>query len=239
MLFTRCTSSVISSNIDLHIQDHKIIIVNTFKLLGVLIDRELNFSNHTLHICKLVNRKCAIISQNKSLFSPKFKEILFKSLIISHFEYCSTLFISINQTSMNKLEKCFSKSIKQILNLRLSGLNICQQLSLLKPFKILPFQMRLFRHFCFFLHSLIRNGKAKSLIFKTGRKYERNIKLRNNYDVPGFNLLIRKFTFSRVAPKILNSFLDSLLNLSKNSLTSFFDSNMLNLFDKHFYSFFR
>ena len=48
----------------------------------------------------------------------------------------------------------------------------------------LLFQMRLFRNFCFFLHSLIMN--AISLIFKTGRKYERNIILRSNYDVPDF-----------------------------------------------------
>ena len=37
---------------------------------------------------------------------------------------------------------------------------------------------------------------------KTGRKYERNIKLRSNNDSAGYNLLIGKFTFSRVAPKI-------------------------------------
>ena len=98
--------------------------------------------------------------------------------------------------------------------------------------------MRLFRHFCFFRHSLIRNGKAKFLMFKTVRKYGSNIKLRSNYDIPGFNLLIGKFAFSRVATKILNSYLDSLLNLSLNSLIIFFDLNMLYLFDKHLFSFF-
>ena len=68
--------------------------------------------------------------------------------------------------------------------------------------------------------------EGKLLDFKTGRKYERNIE-------------IGMLKFLRVTPKILNSFIDYLLNLSKNSLISCFDSNILNLFDKHFYSIFR
>ena len=39
------------------------------------------------------------------------------------------------------------------------------------------------------------------------------VKQRNN-DVPGFNILIGKFTYSRVDSEVLNSILDSLLNLS-------------------------
>ena len=136
------------SNIDLLIQDNKIVFVNTFKLLGVLIDIlwdvlwDLNFPNHVLNVCKLVNRSFSIISQNKSLFNPEmFKEILFKSLIILSIELViwviSSLFIPINQFLMNKVEKCIAKSLKQILNLLFYGLDGCQvhkiQLSLLKP----------------------------------------------------------------------------------------------------------
>ena len=76
------------------------ILQDTFKLFGVLIDRELNFSNNSLHICKYLNKKYAVISQKKSLSSPKFQMILFKTLIISHFEYCSTLYI--DQANLNE-----------------------------------------------------------------------------------------------------------------------------------------
>ena len=40
----------------------------------------------------MVNQKCAIISRHSYLFSSKFRETLFKSLVLSHFDYCSTLF---------------------------------------------------------------------------------------------------------------------------------------------------
>ena len=73
MLFTRCISSVISSKIDLHIRDHKIIYVDTFKLLSVLIDRELNFSNHALHICKLLKGNVRLYHKKIS-FQPEIQK---------------------------------------------------------------------------------------------------------------------------------------------------------------------
>ena len=50
------------------------------------------------------------------------------------------------------------------------------------------------------------------------------VKIKSDQLIPwsidlGCNLLIGKFTFSRVAPKISDFFLDSLINLSKNSIT--------------------
>ena len=93
---------------------------DTFKLLGVTLDRELNLDQHVSNVCKKVNQRCAIISRNVYLFSPKFKETIFKSLVLTHFDYCSTLFTFIKQSSLMKLEKCFSKSLKQILGLRVS-----------------------------------------------------------------------------------------------------------------------
>ena len=93
MLFSRLSTNLVSSNLDLKIRGNRISFVETFKLLGVTIDRELKFDEHVSNICKKVKQKSAIISKNGSLFSAKFKEILFKSLVLIHFDYCSSLFI--------------------------------------------------------------------------------------------------------------------------------------------------
>ena len=110
-----------------------------------------------------------------------------------------------------KLEKCFNKSLKLILGQRVSQLNLEQQFRLLKPFKILPLPLRLFRHYCLFLYSLIRTGKAVYLLTRLTKLEGRD--LRNSYWVPGFYLFVGKFCFSRVAPKLLNSFIHSFSNL--------------------------
>ena len=120
-----------------------------------------------------------------------------------------------------------------------SHLNLDKQLLVLKPIKIFPLHLRLFRHYCVFLYSLIRNDKAVLLLSKL-TKLE-GITLRNPYLIPGFNLGVGKFSFSRVAPKLLNSFLnnDLKLNLNNNSFISSFDTNILNLFNTYFYPFFK
>ena len=204
------------------------------KLLGVTLDRELNFDNHISIVCKKVNQKCAIISRNSYLFSSKFKETLFKSLVLSHFDYCSTLFTFIKQSTFVKLEKCFNKSLKHVLGLRASHLNLEEQFQFLKPFKILPLHLRLFRHYCFFIYNLIRNGKAVYLLSRLTKLEGRD--LRNPYLVPGFNLCAGKFSFSRVAPKLLNSFLSCFfkLNLNTNNFLNNFDNDILNLFNTNF-----
>ena len=81
-------------------------------------------------------------------FGESIASIAHNITMISNFVYCSSLFISINQTSFIQLEKWFAKSLKQILNIRISRLNIYDQLSLLQPFKILlnnyVFQLHLY-----------------------------------------------------------------------------------------------
>ena len=42
--------------------DAVFVFVNTFKLLGVTPDREINFDNHVSNVCKKVNQKFAIIN---------------------------------------------------------------------------------------------------------------------------------------------------------------------------------
>ena len=63
-----------------------------------------------------------------------------------------------------------------------------------------------------FLHmhskfSLIKNDRSEFLLSKLKRL--EGVNLRNRYQVPGFNLTVGKYSFSRVASKILNTFIFS------------------------------
>ena len=127
MIFSRYCSSIVPSNIDLRIKENHLIFVDTFKLLGVYLDRELNLNQHFSNVYKKVNHRCAIISRNAYLFSPEFKKTLFISLILTHFDYFSTLLTFIKQSYLMKLEKFFNKSLKLILRLRVSQLNLEEQ----------------------------------------------------------------------------------------------------------------
>ena len=65
-------------------------VVDSFKLLGVTIDKKLNFRQHVRNIKKDVNKR--LFSIKRLFFLPfSVKLQFFKSFIIPVFDYCSTL----------------------------------------------------------------------------------------------------------------------------------------------------
>lgn len=57
MLFSRLSTNLVSSYLDLKIRGNKISLVETFKLFGVETYRELKFDEHISYICKKMNQK--------------------------------------------------------------------------------------------------------------------------------------------------------------------------------------
>ena len=61
-----------------------------------------------------------MLSRNLYLFSMDFCSILFKLFILPFFDYCSSLFIHLeNNIDKNRLYSVFSKSVKKILNINI------------------------------------------------------------------------------------------------------------------------
>jgi hypothetical protein len=76
-------------------------VVEQFKPLGVTIDNKLNFETYASMIKKSVNRKLYCI---KRLFylCQSVKLQFFKSFIMPHFDYCSTLFCYFPKATLQK-----------------------------------------------------------------------------------------------------------------------------------------
>ena len=60
----------------------------TKKLLGVEIERTLNFDEHVKSLCKKAGRKLSVLSRLSSYMTVKQKKILMKSFFESQFGYC-------------------------------------------------------------------------------------------------------------------------------------------------------
>ena len=60
----------------------------TQKLLGVEIERTLNFDEHVKSLCKKAGRKLSVLSRLSSYMTVKQKKILMKSFFESQFGYC-------------------------------------------------------------------------------------------------------------------------------------------------------
>jgi hypothetical protein len=68
----------------------KVSIMRKFKLLGVIIDDELSFKDHVEGICGKVNAGLFSI-KSKCFLSMQTKIQFFKTLMLPHFDYCSSL----------------------------------------------------------------------------------------------------------------------------------------------------
>jgi hypothetical protein len=124
-------------------------VVDTFKLLGFTIDDKLTFRRHIDITIKTINQKMFAI---KKIFylSYKIKLHYFKTFILPHFDYCSSLFIYLTKTILGKLENNCNFCIFNLFNVELYNKEISQQEVILSPPKLMSFFHRFLIRFSIF-----------------------------------------------------------------------------------------
>lgn len=201
--------------------------VYQIKLLGVTFDKHLKFDQHTINICKKVNFKVFILSRCAHLFHSNFKLILFKLCILSHFDYCSTVYLHLTSISKMRLERCFRRALHRLVKINIKGMAIEEQFSTLAPLKLLPLQLRQVYRFTMFLFSLCKRNEKCSIyqyIFK-----QKNFK--DNLILPKCHSDLLKFSFSNISIKFLNLFLRECICLSKETFIFFLNREILDIFE--------
>lgn len=205
--------------------------LDSVKLLGVEIDSQLKFDKHINAVCSKVNKKAYLISRRFFLFDRNFRNILFKLFILPHFEYCSSLFYNTYSSITNILYKCFKKNLKLFLNIDTHNKDLSSQLSDLQNFNILPINLRLFSHFCIFVHSIFSNSHCFSLI-NSFTKQKSNYALRTSFILPSYLTHFGKQSFIFFGTKILNLFVFSHISTPKLAFKEYLFNNCLFYFNK-------
>ena len=77
----------------------------TQKLLGVEIERTLNFDEHVKSLCKKAGRKLSVLSRLSSYMTVKQKKILMKSFFESQFEELIIKWITCIASIKNYLQR--------------------------------------------------------------------------------------------------------------------------------------
>ena len=147
-----------------------------------------------------------------------------------HFDYCSTLFCY-NTGSI--LSKCYVKNLKLFLNIDIHNRDdLSTQLSILNHFNILPLKLRIFTHYCTFLHSLFFNQTCSPLtnLFK---KPNYSLALRTPFLLPNFTKKYGMHSLLFTGTKFLNSFIYSYIPTSKKAFKEHLISNCLYYYKMH------
>ena len=99
----------------IEIDGHCVEVVSVFKLLGVLIDNKLSFTQHVCSVKNSVNKR--LYSFKRLFYLPLSVKLQFlKTFILPIFDYCSTICIYFPKYSIQKLANYYNMSIFKLLS---------------------------------------------------------------------------------------------------------------------------
>ena len=84
------------------------------ELLGIKIDKDLNFSEHVTKLCKKGNQKLHALARISKYLSKDKLKILMRSFITSQFNYCPLTWMFHNRTLNNKINKLHERALRLV-----------------------------------------------------------------------------------------------------------------------------
>jgi hypothetical protein len=219
---------------NIEIEDNLIEVVSDFKLLGCTIDDKLHFDKHVKNLKSSV---CSKLFAIKNLFFLSFdiKVHFFKTFLLPHFDYCSSLFVYLSNFLVNKLNKLYNLCLYILLRLELNYLTVESQQELLEPLNLMPFKYRLFYRFSLFSHKILNKHFLLNIsdllkpIIKTYCTREKNT---NIFEIPLILSNSGAKRISIVLSMMVNKVLRNSTNLSFKDFSEYILSNLHFLFLK-------
>lgn len=106
---------VLKCNSTVRINGSPIERVDKFKYLGVIIDRELKFKDHANSLIKTIAFKINYLRRCSRCLTMWSKHVIYNTLILPHFNYCSTILYLLNQNEIQRLQKMQNRAMRIIL----------------------------------------------------------------------------------------------------------------------------
>lgn len=156
--------------------------VNSVKYLGIQIDRELNFDEHIQHMAKKISKKLGYLSRISKHLSMWARQIIYKTIVAPHFEYCSTLFWGMSAKNLNKLQRLQNWAMRIILALPKRS-HVSEMLNTLQWMTI---EQRIGLRVLIFIHNIERksfNVDFKEFMFKNSDVHNHNTRSSNKYHI--------------------------------------------------------
>ena len=86
------------------------------KLLGVTIDKDLNFTEHVADIVRRISNQIQVMQRHKKLINTDTKTTLYNAYLLPHLYYCCAVWHHCGQRSLKKLEKINERSLRFVFN---------------------------------------------------------------------------------------------------------------------------
>ena len=101
-----------NENVSANIENEKIWETNKQKLLGLDIDRNLNFNEHVSFLSRKVGNKLTVLARLSNFMSFKQRSILLKTFVESQFGYCPLIWMFHSRRVNNKINHLHEHSLR-------------------------------------------------------------------------------------------------------------------------------
>lgn len=197
------------------IDNIKIKVVDSFKLLGITIDSQLNFLHHVNNLKKAVNKRLFSIHRLYQL-SFEVKLQFFKTFLLPHFDYCMTLMIYFPKETIQKIANCYNFCIFKLFKINpvIKDINDFNNLNIqLENYNLNTIIHRLFYRLSIFIFNIFNReiilDLRSNFVFKHQLTSNYNLRNRNSLVVPSIGKYnsFYKDSFPYFFSKFVNEFL--------------------------------
>ena len=88
----------------------------SIKILGVTVDRNLNFNDHVSRMCTKAGRQLNVLQRLKGCLDYNSRMAIYKTFIMSNFNYCPVIWMFTSKASLSKLESLQKRALRFVLN---------------------------------------------------------------------------------------------------------------------------
>ena len=202
----------------LYICDAEIKVVKFTKFLGVIIDQNLNWKHHILHVKKKLAKGIGIICKARKYLNYPALRTLYHSFFYPYIDYCIEVWGSAGKTIIEKLCRIQRKAVRLITksNYRADTKPLFENC---KIFTIAETHILKISLFMYRVHHKIAPTPLTELFIRNSEIHSHNTRSQNNFRVPNFKLDVLKYS-----PRVIGVYVWNFVNQNVDcvcSLTSY------------------
>lgn len=165
--------------INLTLNDQVISQVECIDYLGVKLDQNLSFDPHVDRVIAKISRALGVLKRVSPFIDQDTKLTLFNTIVLPHFDYCSTVWDICSENHINKLQRLQNRAMRIILGCKFRT-HITDMLSTLKWLNV---RQRLLLHKCVLMYKIVNKITPEYLsnvAVGIGHSYSTRGKFNNN-----------------------------------------------------------
>ena len=145
-------TSLINGQLSLHLNDDELNMITNDKVLGIIIDNNLTWSQHVDKVCKKITTNLWLLARIKDYLNTSHRVQFYKTYIQPHIDYCNTVWGGTSQVNLNRIFRLQKRACKIILDY-----NVENVLESMEELKILSIYDRLYLRKAKFMYKISNN----------------------------------------------------------------------------------